>query len=187
MDRAVVVAVVAVRMVQVAVNEIVNVIAVRYLRMAAVWAVDVARSVTVCQVNAAVGIRRRHFEYALVDVVAVRMMQVTVVQIVDMTIVFDCQVTAARTMLMLMLFDFHTGSHNRCSLWKTLTKNEARSHPADSLPPIWQSGILLAPLPQIAGSESLSRYPVLAIPADFLASESKSMATACWTNRGISF
>ena len=140
-------------MVQVTVNEIVNVIAVRYLRMAAIRAMDVTRSVTVSQANAAVGIGRRHFEYALVDMIAMRVMQMAVMQVVDVAIVFDRQVTAARSMLMRMLHNFRTGGHNRYSLWK--------NEPVDSLPPVWQSGLLLAPTPLIAGSEAplLRRRP----------------------------
>ena len=118
LDRPVVVAVVAVRMVQVAVDEIVNVVPVRHCRVAAVQAVNMARSVVVAVViaNAAVGIGRRHFEDALVDVIAVRVMQMAVMQIVDVAIVFDRQVAAARTMLMFVLLHFCTGSHNEILL-----------------------------------------------------------------------
>jgi hypothetical protein len=113
MDWTVIVAVVAVRMVQMAVDEIVDVVPVRHLRVAAARPVDMARSVTVALVivNASVGVRRRHFEYAFVDVIAVRVMQVPVVQVVDVPLVFDRQMAAARTMLMLMPFNFRTGSH----------------------------------------------------------------------------
>jgi hypothetical protein len=118
---------VAVRMVQVAVDEIVNVVPVRHCRVAAVRTVNMARSVVVAVmiVNAAVGVGRRHFEDALVDVIAVRVVQMAVMQIVDVTIVFDRQVTAARTMLMFMLLHFCTGSHNQILL-ENADENDSR-------------------------------------------------------------
>jgi hypothetical protein len=85
LERAVVVAVVAVRVMQVAVDQVVDVITVRHRLVPAAGAVLVARLVPFAAMlgRAAAGIAGRHLDHVLVDVVAVRMMQVTVVEIVD--------------------------------------------------------------------------------------------------------
>jgi hypothetical protein len=93
----VVVAVVAVREVQVAVDQVADVVAVRDGFVAAVGAVDVA-----LVVRAAV-VRRRAFRRVLpadgngvfVDVILVRVVQMPVMQVIDMPEMFDGGVTAA--------------------------------------------------------------------------------------------
>lgn len=73
LNRAVVVAVIAMRMVEMAIDEVVHVIAVRNLRMTAIRAVDMPFFVVAFQMGAgaAVRISRRNGDDALVDVIAV--------------------------------------------------------------------------------------------------------------------
>jgi hypothetical protein len=101
----VVVAVIAVRMVQVTVDEIIDVVPMRYGFVTARRAVDVARvmAATIVIRCTLVGILRIDRERMLVDMIAVHMMQMTVVQIVDVIVVLDCRMPTVRTVLMVVV------------------------------------------------------------------------------------
>jgi hypothetical protein len=108
----VIVAVAAVRMVQVAVDEVIHVVAVRHGLVAAARAMLVVGSVGLAVVlrSACVGILRAYPDRVLVVVALVGVMKVAVVQIVDVTVVLDSGVSAAGTVDMLMgLMDFVFG------------------------------------------------------------------------------
>jgi hypothetical protein len=92
----VIVAVVAVRVVQVAVDEVVDVIAMRHRLVPAARPVLMPRLVPLAAMLgcAAVGVLVRHLDHVLVDVIVVRMMQVTVVQVVDVILMANGGVTA---------------------------------------------------------------------------------------------
>jgi hypothetical protein len=101
----VVVAVIAVRMVQVTVDAIIDVVPVRHGFVTACRSVDVSRimaatAVTRCTL---VGIFRTDRERMLIYMIAVRMMQMTVVQIVDVIVVLDCRMPTVRTVLMVVV------------------------------------------------------------------------------------
>jgi hypothetical protein len=98
----VVVAVVAVRVVQMAVDQIVDVVAMRHCLVTASRAMLVPGLMPLAAVlrRAAVGVPRRYLDYVLVDVVTVRMMQVSIVQVVDMIAVAYRRVTAVRAVRM---------------------------------------------------------------------------------------
>lgn len=97
MNGAVVVAVVAVTVVQMARNEIVGVVAVRNGFVAAAVAVNVVRVVRAARVGrgARDWVRRPDVERAFVDVSVVRVVQMAFVDVVDVVIVFDGGVPAA--------------------------------------------------------------------------------------------
>ena len=88
------------RMMQVTVNEIVDMIAVGHSRMTATRSVNVTSLVTAaCMIRRAViGIVGAHIQRMLIDVVAVRMVQVPVMKVVDMVAVLDCGMSAIRAM-----------------------------------------------------------------------------------------
>ena len=92
-----VVAVPAVRVVQVPVHEVVGVVAVGDGLVPAARAVDVAGLVRVAAVlgGAPVGMLGAHVEHELVDVRLVRAVQGPVVQVVDVVAVLDGRVPAA--------------------------------------------------------------------------------------------
>jgi hypothetical protein len=96
LDAAVVVAVVAMRMVEMAIDHIIDVIAVRDLFVSApramlMAALDFRRATRrICRIN------RNH---VLVDVIGVDMVQVAVVEIIDMPRVADSGMTAICTVL----------------------------------------------------------------------------------------
>lgn len=101
-----VVAVPVVRVVQMAANDIVRVIAMGDGVVAARGPVDMRRVVgrAGMTVLAAGGILRGNVERVLVDVVAVNMMQVPIVKEVDVVAVRDLLVTAVRTVNVGMVF-----------------------------------------------------------------------------------
>lgn len=92
---------VSVRMMQMPIDEIVDVIAVRHRVVPASRPVHVPRLVPATTVlrRAAVGIALRHLDHVLVDVILVRVMQMTVVQIVDVIAVPHGGVSAAGPVL----------------------------------------------------------------------------------------
>jgi hypothetical protein len=94
----VVVAVVAMRMVQVPVDQKVDVIAVRHRLVAAPGPVLVSRLMAFATVlrRAALGVLCRYLDHMLVDMVCVRVMQVPIVQIIDMIAVAHGGMAAAR-------------------------------------------------------------------------------------------
>ena len=105
-NRPVVVAVVTVRVMQMAVDEIVDVVAVWDRFVAAVGAVNMVGVVTgaiVCGC-ACVRIRVGHLEHVLFDLtVFTNVMQMPVVQVIDMVAVLDAGVFAVRTVLVIVM------------------------------------------------------------------------------------
>src|SRR5689334_23274742 len=97
-----VVAVVAVRMVQVALDEVIHMIAMRNRFVAAAGAVDVALGVAAAGVGrgAGSGILATDVDLVLLDLAARGMVQVAVVQVIDVPIVLDCGVATAGAMSM---------------------------------------------------------------------------------------
>ena len=95
-DRTVVVAVVAVRVVQAAIDQVVDVVVVRDGVVSAVGAVLVAALVAAGRLGVAGRVVGAGLDHVFVDVVAVRVVQVPVVQVVDMIVVLDRGVAAVR-------------------------------------------------------------------------------------------
>jgi hypothetical protein len=102
---AVVVAVLAVLMVQVAVHQVVDVTRVRNGLVPAVVAVLMLGLVTPAAMVGRAAIRMRvvDLEHVLVDVIAVRMVQVAVVHVIDVVAVCDSGVPATGAVLMCVI------------------------------------------------------------------------------------
>ena len=100
-----VVAVVAVRVVQVAINEAVGVVAMRYGFVSAAGAVYMSRFVAVAVMiwGADVRVGGADGDAVFIDVVAVRVVQVAVVQVINVAFVFDGGVTAIRAVLVFVV------------------------------------------------------------------------------------
>ena len=96
-DRTVIVAMAAVRMVEMAVDEIINMIAMRHALVTAARTVHVSALMPLARVigRAIRPILAAAFQHMLINVIAVHMMQVTIVQIVGVPVVLDRGVTAA--------------------------------------------------------------------------------------------
>ena len=104
-NRAVVVAMIAVWVMQVAVDQIVDMIAVRYRLMSASGPVNVIRGMGATTMGRCTLIRifRADLDPMLVYVVAMWMMQMPIMQIVDVVAVPDSGMAAVRAMLMVMV------------------------------------------------------------------------------------
>ncbi|WP_166656260.1 hypothetical protein [Paraburkholderia sp. BL10I2N1] len=108
-----IVTMISVRMMQVTVDEIVNVVAMWHRFVAAPGAMDVTRRVAAAARRTLIGIVRAHFEPMLIYMIAVRVMQVTVMQVIDVIVMSDRRVAAIRTVLMVVMrmVWFVTGAH----------------------------------------------------------------------------
>ena len=109
----VVVTMTAMRMVQMAIHEVIDVVVVRHRFMAAIGGVDVSCIVTRCRRGAAIGISGADFDNVLIDVIAVRMMQMSFVQVIDMPVVFHSRVAAAGAVVMIVMRMNFVLAHNR--------------------------------------------------------------------------
>jgi hypothetical protein len=97
-----VVAMVVVRMMQVTIDQIVDVIAVRHRFMPTSWPMYMTGLVPGATMIrcAAVGVPRGYFDHVLVDVVAVRMVQMTIVKVINMASMADREVPTIGPMSM---------------------------------------------------------------------------------------
>jgi len=115
-----VVAVVSMRMTEVAADAVVDVVAVRDRLVAAAGAMDMAGLVTTAAMvrSAAVGVVSRDVDHVLVDMILMRMVEVTIVQEVDVAAVAHGGVAATRTMLVSMVGVVRCGAggHRKSSL-----------------------------------------------------------------------
>lgn len=90
----------AMRVVQVPGHQVIDMIAMRHRFVTASRSMLVSRIVTRALVLWCAGIRigSTHFDHVLIEMIPVRLMQMTVVQIVDMVVVPDGHMTTPRTM-----------------------------------------------------------------------------------------
>ena len=106
LDRAVVVAVVAVRVVQVAIDEVIDVVAVRDRGVAAIRPVDVPSFVACAGVarGAVGGVSGGHREGVFLDGAVFLVVHVPVVQVIDVPLVDDADVPAGRAVFVRVVF-----------------------------------------------------------------------------------
>lgn len=105
-DWSVIIAVVAVRMVQMSVHEVIHVVTMRDGFVATVWTMDVVWIVTTAGVrrSARLGIRIAHGNDVFFDCSSICLvMEVPIVQIVDVPVVFDGRVAATFSVLMIVI------------------------------------------------------------------------------------
>jgi hypothetical protein len=92
----VIIAVIAVRMVQPAVYEIVDVVAVRHRFVSAIWTVYVRAMNFRRALHGICGVDR---DGVLIHVILVHMMEMAIMKVIDMAVMADRSVPATRTML----------------------------------------------------------------------------------------
>jgi hypothetical protein len=104
-DLAVIVTVATIRMMQMAIHQVVNVISVRDCLMAAAFAVLVGRVVAAANVSVGTGVRvgGRRSQGMLIHMAFMIKVEVSIVEIVDMIGVLDCGVATIVTVLMGMV------------------------------------------------------------------------------------
>jgi hypothetical protein len=107
------------RMVQVPIHEIVDMIAMRHGLVSAAGTMDMARLMAGTAVirRAGVWVRFRHLDHMLVHMVAMRMVQMAIMQIVDMVAVPQGGVAATGAMRVAMVgvVGLRTATHHRTS------------------------------------------------------------------------
>lgn len=105
----------AVRMVQMAFHQIVDMIAMGHRLVSAIGSMDVSRLMAGAAVIRRAGIRigLRNLDLMLVDVIAMRMVQVPIVKIVDMVAMPQSDMAAPRTMrvCMAVMVSLRTRAH----------------------------------------------------------------------------
>lgn len=108
-----VVAVVTVRVVQMAIHRVIDMVAMRHGLMAATWPVYMTCGVAVALVGrrAAIRVEGIHRQAVLVDMIAMHMVQMTIVQIVNVAIVLNSRMTTARLVLMVMIGMLRASTH----------------------------------------------------------------------------
>ena len=100
-NGAVIVAVIAIRVMEVAIDEVVNMVAMGNSLVAAVWAVLVFRAVrvTVVAIGAVCRVGGTYAERVFVDMTVMERVQVTVVQVIGVIVVNDCSMAAILAVL----------------------------------------------------------------------------------------
>jgi hypothetical protein len=115
-DRAMIVAVALVVVMQSTINEIVNVVAVRDGFVSARRSVDVAGGMAFVRRSALLGVGSRHSDLVLIDVIAVHVMQMSIVDIVNMPVMLDGGVAAILAVLVLVILVFVAFFHGHALL-----------------------------------------------------------------------
>jgi len=104
---------VAVGVMKVAIDEVVDVIVVRHRFVSAAWAVDVTRFVASAAWRTLVRVLCADLDFVFVYMIAVRMVQMAIMEIVDVVAMFNCGVATVRTVLMVVVgvVRFVAGAH----------------------------------------------------------------------------
>jgi hypothetical protein len=113
----VIVAVIPVGMMQMAVDQVVNVIAMWHGFVPASWTVHMIRIVPGASVLrcALVWIGRRHFDGVLIDVIAMHVMQVAIVEVVHVVAMANGHMAARRAVLVGVVGVLGAGGHSETS------------------------------------------------------------------------
>jgi hypothetical protein len=110
-----VIAVISVWMMQVAIHQIVDVVPMRHRFVSATWAVYVIwrMAATVMVGRTAVRVFCAYLNSVLIDMIAMRMVQMPIMQIVDVVAMPDGRVPAVRAVLVVMMgmVGFIAGAH----------------------------------------------------------------------------
>ncbi|WP_265975013.1 hypothetical protein [Brucella intermedia] len=91
---------------QAAIDEIIDVIAMRHRFVTTVWAMDVVVIMTNVGLDrmASVGIHGANFDHMFINMIAMWMMQMTIMQVINVITVPDCGVTTTSAMLVVVRF-----------------------------------------------------------------------------------
>lgn len=100
----VIVAMIPVRVMQVPINQVINMVAVGHWLMSAPRAMNVFRvmSGTTVVRGADIRVGVRQLKGVLIHVIPMRMVQMAIVQVINVTVMLDCRMTAVRAVFMRM-------------------------------------------------------------------------------------
>jgi hypothetical protein len=103
---------IAMRMMQVAIDEVIDVVAMRHRLVTAAGAVDMASLMPGALVvgGAGVGIRRADLDHMFIDMVPMRVMQMAVMQVIDVIAMANGGMAAARAMLVIVVLVMGMGA-----------------------------------------------------------------------------
>lgn len=110
-----VVAVVAVGMVQAAFDQIIHMVSMRHGFMSALWPMHMLGFMAVAAVRAFVGIDVAHCNDVFVHMLLMDVVEMSIVQIIPMPLMLDLSVAAAWTVLVGMILMLFTITHIRLS------------------------------------------------------------------------
>ncbi len=108
-----VIAVVTVRVVQMAIDQVINMIAMWHGLMAAAWAVHMTGGVAGALMawRAALGVVSVDRQAVLIDMIVMHMVQVAIVQVINVTIVLNRRMAASSLVLMAMVGVLRASTH----------------------------------------------------------------------------
>lgn len=134
---------IAVRVVQVAVDEIIDVVAMRHGFVAAAGAMDMTRLMPRATMTgrAAVRVLLADLDHMLVDMVAMRMMEVAVMQVIDMIAVAHRGVAAAGAVLVIVVVVMGKRAAGRCSFLSVQCASQACATAFSTRLSTWASAI----------------------------------------------
>jgi hypothetical protein len=122
--------VVAVRVMKMTVDQVIDMIPMRYCFVSATWAVDVTLFVAAAVWRTLVRVFCADLDLVFVNMIAMRMVQMAIMQIVDVATMFDRGVSAARAMLMVvvsvMSFVARAHAYLPCSIGRAGTSSGHR-------------------------------------------------------------
>jgi hypothetical protein len=105
-DRAMVIAMAVVRIVEMPFDQVIDMVAMRHGLMAAIRPMLMFNRMPHAFVlrRAVLGVGRGYADYMFIDVAVMRVMQMPIVQVINMTIVHDPRMAAPRPMRVVMIF-----------------------------------------------------------------------------------
>lgn len=134
LQGTVVIAMVAMRMVQMSVHEVVDMVAVGHGGMAAAGSVNMTFFVAAALVTggAAVGVGGVNLHDVFIHVSCVGMVQVAVVEIIDVIVVLNRQVSTTGAVLMVVICVNLAGAHSRNRIWRVESGSRDSRDPPDT-------------------------------------------------------
>lgn len=123
-QRAMVIAMAIVDMVQPALDQIIGMVSVRHCRMTAVGSMPVFCVMSLCSVRAFVGVGIAYLNDVLIHMVAMDVVKMAIVQIIGVAGVLHCGVPAIGSVLVVVILVFLTFAHKCNSLFTWLTEDD---------------------------------------------------------------
>ena len=112
LQRSVVVAMITVWVMQTSLHEVIHMVSMRHRLVSAIGSVHVLWGMPAGPVSAAIRMGLIDFDHVFIDMVAVHVMKMAIMQVICVAIVFHCNMPAARSVLVRMIDMFIAGTHS---------------------------------------------------------------------------